>query len=789
MIPKEAQSSKKPSAQGGSSSSSTSGGVKSKEGKRSSLAQQGGPAVSTATGQQQNPPKAISAPVSANRSAARSSPSVVTPPPQVTPHTPTAGLKQPSTATTISTGGMKNVVEPPVPPGPVRGGGITRSVHPQVQVRGHQKGVAKTTGHLAKVTKRTDAGSLDSEGPSSSSGDEESPSRRGTDTTQRGSISGHKLPSYYSDEGWGTRGREGGGPQRLLQQVQPQHHKEKANTIAVVAGEGSRVGHGFGMSSDTANVKQSTRAQKSVSAHTIKGGSRVGEGKVQPSKSVDSSKMSLRQPSTTSVMKPRDAVRVSSSSTSLVGKLSPPHAQMQAPPTPGLLQQQSPIQGLIDGPNSGPNGGKSGRESPPYLERQIPRDPSSQPQDAWPLFEDDPGLPAIQSATAVTISPMMLNAASMAQRQQQQQQQQQQAPPPTAPPTAKVLAGAPPTVQAAALPTTGGVVPPTTITATHDVRTAPVPPLSTPATNFAPDCLLPSVDSNSILTTTPPAPSMPQSHLQKYPHQLQKQEPTPPQSPHSSVVPDKLQGADNAPILSSIKLASQGAMPPPLPPQQHQPLPPHLQNVLSFRQPASPPATSIPSVFQSLLHQAGGHHHPQQFMTSAVMQQFYSRAGGIPVRPGGVEMLYNQAQAQGHSSVPPAELGTRKPGDNPVVTAAATPLITPLQPLFTSSKKSTTYAYGGERAATSPLLVTAYTQTTDPKVANREVQTERKKTRSQGLQVTVPTRKVKTQTDGEFVAADDLRPPLLQSDSNCRCKSLHVPLKEWIIFCTHCVPP
>lgn len=766
VVTKEAQSSKKPSTQSGSSSSTV--GIKSKEGKKGSTSQQGVPLVAaapptTTTGQLQKPLKVKVVPVSADQG----------PPPHSTSHTPTPDVKQPSTtptaantATFISTGIVKNVAEPPAPSGPRRGGGvITRNVRAQVQVRSQQHGV-KTIGPLAKVSKRTDAGSLDSDGPSSSSGDEDTPTHR-VDTTQtRSAKSSNDLPAYYEDDDW----RLGESKVKSQAQQQQQQHLKERTNLPLVVGDGGKVGQHLGVYSDTAHVKQPVRAQKSVSTRTIKG-SHVNEvAKVQPSKSIDASLKRQPNASTSTTAKPRDAVHTTNTSTSPVGKQTPQQQinVMQVPPNTGPLQQQSPIQGLIDGPNSGPNSEKGGRESPPYLERQIPRDPSSQPQDAWPMFEEDPSLPAVTAIPPATVvSSMLLNAASMAQRHQNQLQRQ--APPPNAPPTI------------------GGGVPPTS--ATHNMKAIPLTPVpSAPVTNLIPVCLLPSLASNnSILTTTPPVPSLPHAHQQKPPnqHQLQQkqqQDPTPPQSPHSAVAPDKLQGASGSAILSSIKQSPspspQGAKPS-LPQQQHQQQPqppPPLQSVLGFRQPGSTPTTTIPSVFTPLIHQtAAGHPQFMPSMTSAVMQHFYSRVGGIPARPGGVELLYNQAQGSHSLNIQAPEFDNGGKQGNPTM-ARTTPLITPLQPLSTGSRKSPTDSYGSERAAMSPLLVTAYTQTTSPKVSSTQVQTETKVTISQGFQIGPTMKEAKTQTEYEFVAADDLQPPLLETDSKgmlCTCTCVY----------------
>ena len=746
---KEAQSNKKPNTQSGSGTTTTTG-VKSREGKKGSTTQQGVPPVTAAatTGQQQKPLKVKA--VTADQHGAQPLSSSVSPPSHSSSHVPTTDVRQPSTTTvtttSMSTGTLKNVVEPPAPSGSRRVGVITRNAHGQLQVRSQQHGI-KMTGPPTKVSKRTDAGSLDSDGPSSSSGDEDSPTRRVDTTQSRSASSSHKLPAYYDDDVWQTR------ESKVKPQAQQQHHKEKTN-LPIVVGDGGRVGQRLGVCSDVTNIKQPIQAQKSVSTHAIKG-SRVNEVvKVQPSKSVDAS---LKRQANTSA-RPRDAGRTASTNTSPVGKQSPQQQinLIEAPPTTGLLQQQSPIQGLIDGPNSGPNSEKSGRESPPYLERQIPRDPSSQPQDAWPMFEEDPSLPAATAIQPTTVvSPMMLNAAAMAQRHQLQQH----APPPNAPPT--VCGGVPPT------------------TATHNAVPPPPAP-SVPATNTVPVCLLPSLASNnSILTTTPPVPSMPHAQQQKPSHQLQqKGDPTLPSSPHSTVAPDKLQGANGSAVLSSSKPSPspQGAMPT-LPQQQHQhqqqPPLPSLQSVLGFRQPTGSPTTSITSVFPPLIHQtAGGHPQFMPSMSSAVMQQFYSRVGGIPARPGGVELLYNPAQGSHSSNVQPPELGNGKQGHP--ATARTTPLITPLQPLSTGSRKCPAYTYGGERAAMSPLLVTAYTQTTSTKVCSTGVQTEAKKTCSQGFQISQDMEEAGTQTDREFVAADDLRPPLLETDSKGMSCTAHV---------------
>ena len=61
------------------------------------------------------------------------------------------------------------------------------------------------------------------------------------------------------------------------------------------------------------------------------------------------------------------------------------------------------------------------------------------------------------------------------------------------------------------------------------------------------------------------------------------------------------------------------------------------------------------------------------------------------------------------------------------------------------------------------------------------VQTEAKKTVSQGFQIGPTMKKIETQTEYEFVAADDLQPPLLEKDSKGMPCTAHVRVQ-----CTVC---
>ena len=648
-------------------------------------------------------------------------------------------------------------------------------------MRSQQHGVKTVVGTSARVTRRTDAGSLDSDGPSTSSGDEEAGSPRGGGSTAQPRSSGNKLPTYYSGDCWGNR-EQGAAESKIPQSQQkshPPHQKERKNQPAIVEGSKiSRMNIGNVYSADVTNLKQvPLRAQKSVSTHMLKE-SKVSEvNKVQPSKSTNGVKVSSRH---TTVAPPTMKLGDVTLHDSPDGNQQPQQSNVIQTPHPGgLLQQQSPIQGLIDGPNSGPNGGRDGRESPPYLERQIPRDPSSQPQDAWPMFEEDPGLSTITSAIPpVSVTPMMLNAASMAQRQLQQQQNQeqkqqhhhhQQQAPPTAVPPLNTTGGS----GGITRPSPGGIPSPTpTMTnavPAHNAGAIPLPPPPTMNTNFAvPVGLLSSVvSSNSILTTTPSAAqSMPPAH------QPSKPVATPPQSPHSATEDKQHQvvgSGGTAALLSSVKPQTTTQQ---LPQQGHQQQPHHQQQpqVLGFRQPISPTSTSAvhPAVYQSLIQS-----HP--FMASmtpistAAMQQFYRNT--MPHRASGMEMLYNQAQGHHHhpSPPPPPLPSSSVPGelssDKPSV-AGVTPLVPPLQPLSTSKKKpSSSSSYGERTAPMSPLLVTAYTQTEGPKMSNTMVQTVKKRIHSRSCQATPALSSKETQTEDEYVLVEDLRPPLLESDT------------------------
>ena len=154
--------------------------------------------------------------------------------------------------------------------------------------------------------------------------------------------------------------------------------------------------------------------------------------------------------------------------------------------------------------------------------------------------------------------------------------------------------------------------------------------------------------------------------------------------------------------------------------------------------------------------------------------------GGVP-HPGGMEMLYNQAH--GHSNVP------AKIASNAVKsTEAAAPPIPPLRPLSTKKSPSS-----GGRTAMSPLLVTAYTQTTDRKMTSTEVQTEVKETRDQKVQISPSLKRAKTQTVGSYVPVEGLQPPLLETDSKgmfaaCDCSSflLRTDLHMYVLYLYSC---
>ena len=716
---KDVPSNKKQSAQGAGS------GVKSREGKRGSVSQ---PVAPSPGQQQQTPPKvvppgALPAPANRNPQLPSSSSSVLAPSSTSAVHTPTPDTK-PQGTTSSSAGVPRTTSDHGPPPSTTRRGvGLSRSAHSQV--RSHL-GI-KSTPHPSKATKRTDAGSLDSDDPMSSSGEEASSptSPPGVDAAVR---TGNKLPTYYEDDCWSA---ERGYPTTATTTTAHTGQRKK-NTI-VTPSDGKQQ-----------PMPPGGRVSKSSSAHSVRS-RKDTEVKVQNSKSADLSKTGLRQPTGAPAVK-ADMVRgTTAPSTNQSGKQrqqrqqrQTPHQELDTPSTASLLlqQQQSPIQGLIDGPNSGPNANRDGRESPPYLDRQIPRDPSSQPQDSWPLFEEVPQAGPVSSVQPVTAIPtMMLNAARMGQHLQQQ------APPPSAPPPTPGASGASAVVPSATLP----------------IATTPLPspPLVGPAANLIPVCLLPLAETNSILTTTPPVRSVPHQHH----HQQQQQQvtPTPPQSPHSvAPLPEKLQASISGPsVLSAVKPQAAGK-------QQQQQQPPH--SAVGFHQavPAgtataagSPPATitSMPSVFHSLMHPPQGHPQFVAPSTAAMQMQQLFRSGGIPPHHHGNMEMYNQLQGQ-FSRAPPSELVGAKP------TPSVTPLITPLQPLSTVKSPTST-----ERAAMSPLLVTAYTQTMGPKVTNAEVQTDPKKTRQKFCQARPLTRTGSAQTEGKVLLVEDLHPPSLQSDS------------------------
>lgn len=255
-----------------------------------------------------------------------------------------------------------------------------------------------------------------------------------------------------------------------------------------------------------------------------------------------------------------------------------------------------------------------------------------------------------------------------------------------------------------------------------------------------PVCLLPSVESNSILTTTPPVGSMPG-------HPQVTSLPPPPQSRHvvpPPPAPEKLQDSSSGgqAILSSLKLQATTT-------QQQQPPPP--QNAMGFHQAAvgSPPAATGASVFHSFMHPAQA--PPPQFLPASMppsaMQQLFR--GGIPPP----RYVYNQAQGHTMSHGPSEREGAES-------TPNVTQLITPLQVLSNVRSPVTT-----ERAAMSPLMVNMYTQTSSPKVTDALVQTEPKKTHNRMCQASPHTRRKWTQTEGQFVSVEELHPPPLENDS------------------------
>ena len=374
-----------------------------------------------------------------------------------------------------------------------------------VQVRSGPS--VKATSHSAKVTKRTDAGSLDSDDPSSTSDDESSPhsehhhphsrcrphhhqaSNRADNTT-------NSLPAYYDEDDWSTGEQE----TIAVQKQQALIGGKERNTVPVVEGK-QYTGRGRLVYSDTSIKQQQVRAtQKAASGQAMKSGggsgttAKVGEVKVTTSsQSSDPSRLGSRQTSTTAPVTKGEPTR-----TSPAGKQSQQQSTqqskvgMQVPAPTGLLQQQSPIQGLIDGPNSE----RDGRESPPYLDRLIPRDPSSQPQDAWPLFEEDPAATHPTANLPPSMEAMMLGITS---------RQQHQAPPPSSPPTGAGIVLPPPA---------------SAITTTHNVNPLPE-------------------QGMGIISVVPP---LAHAHAQ--------QQPTPPQSP----IPDQLQtgGAGQPPPLPAM---------------------------------------------------------------------------------------------------------------------------------------------------------------------------------------------------------------------------------------------
>ena len=251
------------------------------------------------------------------------------------------------------------------------------------------------------------------------------------------------------------------------------------------------VGRGGLEYSDTTSVKQQqqqVRATQKAKSGGSSGGRDTNISEATSSHGGDpSSKLGSRQTGGTTTTT-ATTTKGESTRTSPAGKQSQQQSTqrskvaMQVPAPAGLLQQQSPIQGLIDGPNSE----RDGRESPPYLDRLIPRDPSSQPQDAWPLFEED-------HATHLTTN--LPSSVEVMMQSTTSRQQQYQAPPPSS--------SSPPAGSGIVLP------PPTSnIATTHNGN----PPLLEQGTGMI-----------------PVVPPLAHGHAQ--------QQPTPPQSP----IPDQLQ--------------------------------------------------------------------------------------------------------------------------------------------------------------------------------------------------------------------------------------------------------
>ena len=585
----------------------------------------------------------------------------------------------------------------------------------------------KAIPHSAKVTKRTDAGSLDSDDPSSTSDDESSPhsehhhsphSRRRPHHSHphqatRANTTNDGLPAYYDEDDWSTGEQENVAATTTLQKQQAHIGGGKERKSIPVTEGKLHVGRGRLGYSDTTSIKQQQQqqgraTQKAVSGQSMKSGGGGGGGTItkacgevkvatsSQSSSDSSSKLGSRQTGTTTAppVTKREPTRTSPARKKQSQQQSPQqpsNAVMQVPAPAGLLQQQSPIQGLIDGPNSE----RDGRESPPYLERLIPRDPSSQPQDAWPLFEEDP---AIHPTTNLppSVEAMMLGITS--------RQQQHRAPPqPSSPPASS-----------------GIVLPPhssSAITTTHNGNPPP----------------LPAEQGTGIIPMVPP---LAHAHAQ--------QQPTPPQSP----VPDQLQTGGGA-----------GQPPPPLPGM----FPPTVP-------PISPPSSTtsaMPAIFHPLMQPR---HFIPPMTTAAAVQQFFAVSGQQ-------DMLYNQAHHT-HSNVTPplpnpSELassggggsGGGGSGNGSGESSSMTSLVSPLQPM--PIKKSSPRSGSGERTTTamSPLTVTAYTQTFFPKLTSAHTQTEVKKCREEGTQFNPHVKEAWAQTDRHYVAATELSPPELENDS------------------------
>ena len=594
-----------------------------------------------------------------------------------------------------------------------------------------RSGHVKPTSHpVAKVTRRTDTGSLDSDDPSSTSDDESSPrsehghrrrSRRPISQGRTNTTTTDNLPVYYDEDDWSTGEHE--AESRTPRQKQPAHigKERKPTHVPVVEGKLHIGRGGIGYSDKTSSRQQQVRAtQKHASEKNVKGvgaatagTTKVSEVKVATSRSGDSSKLGSRQSGTNPPAKRGPDTRTSPAAKQSQQQQEQSARQskvaMQVPAPAVTVQQQSPIQGLIDGPNSE----RDGRESPPYLERQIPRDPSSQPQDAWPLFEEDPA--NIHTATTCTSLPPPMAVAAMMQSvaTPRQQQHQTASPPPPSPPTGSVL--------------------PTASTSTTTTHTDS-PTLLEPRTGIIPRMLPHLADR-----VHPHVPSL---------------VPTPPQSP----VPDQFQGGVGVGVGA-------GAGRQPIPLSAMFPPP-------TCSSPSTVAPQPVPPMFHSLMQRQG--HFIPPMSTAAAMQQFFSIAGGIPpIRPH-TGMFHNQTHSHSNMGPPPSELASSKTigggggegvgGGDASATMGMPPLISPLQPL--STKRSS--PPHGERtvaAAMSPLTVTAYTQTPKPKLTHTLMQTDVKEFREQGSQIRPRVKKTEVQTDGRFVSVTELNPPKLKNDS------------------------